>query len=174
MTHFDEIYELAADNYGIITTSEAHNLGITNAELKRWVDAGRLQKRGRGVYKIKYYIPTLNDRFAEAVALVGKGSFLAGETVLAFHDLALVNPQKLTIGTSKRVRKKLPAWIEVVPMQNKTLTCYEGLPSQTITEAILDCRHRVMNERLKEAVRDARREGLITKDEYSFLKRTLA
>ena len=78
MAHFDDIYELAADNYGLITSAEAKNLGVAKSELNRWVGMGRLLKRGQGVYKLVRYVPTEYDRYAEAVALVGDGSFLFG------------------------------------------------------------------------------------------------
>lgn len=55
------------------------------------------------------YTPTKLDPYAEAVTLVGNESFLLGETVLAMHDFALVNPRQLLIGTPRRTRKALPS-----------------------------------------------------------------
>lgn len=173
MTHFDEIYEIAADDYGLITTAEARKAGITRSELKRWVDTGKLLKRGHGVYKLARYAPTEYDRYAEAVALVGNGSFLFGESVLAMHGLALANPSRLTVGTTKRVRKKLPDWVRPIVVTDGGMTHYEGIPSQSIVEAILECKGTVMLERLKDAADDARDEGLITASEHDRLKREL-
>ena len=174
MTHFDDIYELAADNYGLITSAEAKSLGVAKSELNRWVGMGRLLKRGQGVYKLVRYVPTEYDRYAEAVALVGDGSFLFGEAVLAMHGLALANPRRISVGTTKRVRRELPEWVQPVTMSGKTVTSYEGIPSQSLAEAILECRGMVMGERLKSAVEDARREGLITKDEFEHLRKELS
>lgn len=174
MAHFDDIYELAADNYGLITSAEAKNLGVAKSELNRWVGMGRLLKRGQGVYKLVRYVPTEYDRYAEAVALVGDGSFLFGEAVLAMHGLALANPRRISVGTTKRVRRELPEWVQPVTVSGKTVTSYEGIPSQSLAEAILECRGMVMGERLKSAVEDARREGLITKDEFEHLRKELS
>ena len=174
MAHFDDIYELAADNYGLITSAEAKNLGVAKSELNRWVGMGRLLKRGHGVYKLVRYVPTEYDRYAEAVALVGDGSFLFGEAVLAMHGLALANPRRISVGTTKRVRRELPEWVQPVTVSGKTVTSYEGIPSQSLAEAILECRGMVMGERLKSAVEDARREGLITKDEFEHLRKELS
>ena len=167
MAHFDDIYELAADNYGLITSAEAKNLGVAKSELNRWVGMGRLLKRGYGVYKLVRYVPTEYDRYAEAVALVGDGSFLFGEAVLAMHG-------HISVGTTKRVRRELPEWVQPVTVSGKTVTSYEGIPSQSLAEAILECRGMVMGERLKSAVEDARREGLITKDEFEHLRKELS
>ena len=167
MAHFDDIYELAADNYGLITSAEAKNLGVAKSELNRWVGMGRLLKRGQGVYKLVRYVPTEYDRYAEAVALVG-------EAVLAMHGLALANPRHISVGTTKRVRRELPEWVQPVTVSGRTVTSYEGIPSQSLAEAILECRGIVMGERLKSAVEDARREGLITKDEFEHLRKELS
>lgn len=174
MAHFDDMYELAADNYGLITSAEAKSLGVAKSELNRWVGMGRLLKRGQGVYKLVRYVPTEYDRYAEAVALVGDGSFLFGEAVLAMHGLALANPRRISVGTTKRVRRELPEWVQPVTVSGKTVTSYEGIPSQSLAEAILECRGMVMGERLKSAVEDARREGLITKDEFEHLRKELS
>lgn len=174
MKHFDEIYAIAADNYGVVTAAQAREIGVSKTELNRWVDTGRLERRGRGVYKLVMYTPTELDPYAEAVALVGDDSFLLGETVLAMHGLALVNPRKLTIGTPKRIRKVLPSWVEAITVSDKDTTRYEGIPSQTVTEAILDCRGCVLAERLRDAADAARESGLITKSEHQCLKEALS
>lgn len=174
MKHFDEIYEVAADNYGLVTAAQARNLGVSKSELNRWVGKGYLERRGRGVYKLTRYIPTEFDPYAEAVVLVGDGSFLLGETVLAMHGLAFVNPRQFSVGTPKRIRKTLPPWVSAVTVTGKDTTRYEGIPSQTVAEAILDCRGRVMAERLRDAVDTARQRGLIGKVEYQRLKEELS
>lgn len=105
MAHFDDIYELAADNYGLITSAEAKNLGVAKSELNRWVGMGRLLKRGQGVYKLVRYAPTEYDRYAEAVALVGDGSFLFGEAVLAMHGLGPCQSEAYQRGNDKKSEK---------------------------------------------------------------------
>ena len=174
MSHFDDIYEVAADNYGLITSAQARDLGVTKAELSRWVTNERLERCGRGIYRLAKYIPTDLDPYAEAVALVGGGSFLMGETVLAMHGLALVNPKRLSIGTPERIRKSIPEWIAPATVKGKTTTEYEGIPSQTVAEALLDCRGIVMQERLQSAADEARERGLITKAEYEQVKEGLS
>jgi predicted transcriptional regulator of viral defense system len=162
MTHFDEIYEIAADNYGLVTTCEAQRIGVTTVELRRYVKDGRLKRIGQGVYKLTRYVPTPYDQYAVAITLVGMGSYLYGESVLAMHDLALVNPTKISVATAKRVRKELPQWIQVVTAKGENdITCYEGIPSQSVADAIRVSRKYVMKERLTEAIRVAVSEGLI-------------
>ncbi len=174
MAHFDDIYEIAADNYGLITTAQAEEAGITRSELARWTKLGKLNKRGRGLYRITQWVPTELDRYAEAVALVGEGAFLAEDAVLSMHDLALVNPQRITVASPKRVRRSLPDWVDVVSAKSEACTSYEGISSQSVFDALIACKGRVMPERLLAAMREARKRGLIREKEYRGLRKELA
>ena len=50
MKHFDEIFELAADGYGIVTAAQACEIGVTTGELSRWCATGEIDApRTRGV-----------------------------------------------------------------------------------------------------------------------------
>ena len=174
MTHFDEIYDIAVDNYGLVTAAQARERGITSVELRRWCKNGWLDHRGHGAYNIDHWAPTLLDSYAEALALMGEGSYLRGTAVLDMHDLALVDPRSIKVATAKRVRRKLPSWVAPVPAkEGDRTTHYEGIRSQRVADAIRECRGYVMRDRLLTAVEDARREGLITKKECDELRREL-
>lgn len=166
MKHFDEIYEIAEDNYGIVTSKEAAEIGVSRSELSRYVKAGWLSRSGNGVYKLVRHTPGKLDSYAEAVALVGPGSWIHGESVLAMCDLALASPSKVQVATDKRLRKKLPDWISVVrPKTGERPVPYEGIPSQSVADAVRASKLAVLPERLSQAVEDAARLGLITEKE---------
>ena len=172
MTLYDDIYEIASDNYGLITSEQAREISVSDKEMSRLTKDGRLRRLGRGVYRIKHYAPSQNDPYAEAVALVGSGSYLYGESVIAMHELAPSNPARIFVATPNRVRKKLPSSIRVLFQKGQEeVVEYEGIPSQTITSAILSCRETVMSDRLISAARNARNNGLITRtEEHDLLK----
>jgi predicted transcriptional regulator of viral defense system len=174
MKNYDVIYEYAADNYGLITSSEAKILGIPNIELVKLAHRGRLHRLGHGVYRVAQYIPTLYDKYAQAVALVGIGAMIYGESVLAMHGLALVNPAVIYIATQSRIRKKLPMYIQIVHMGNPLdETEYEGIPSQSVFQAIQVSRGMVMTDRLIDATNEAEKQGLISKVDASILRKEL-
>ena len=83
MAHFDDIYDIAADGYGIITAAQAREADAAPSEFNRWCADGRILRRGHGGYKLARRVPTPYDAYAEAVALVGGGAYLHGESVLA-------------------------------------------------------------------------------------------
>lgn len=174
MKHFDDIYEIAADNYGIVTFGEAKEAGITGGELNRWVSQGRLEHRGHGVYRLARREPTPYDRYAEAVSLVGPGAAVWGDSVLAMLRLAYENPPVVYVAPAGRVRKKLPGWVRIVRGTVHEHAFYEGVPCQALPEAIRTCAGHVLPERLLAAVRDAETRGLITKNETAELEKELS
>lgn len=171
MKNFDKLYETAAERYGLITVEDAAELGIHRKQLLLWQSMGRLERCGRGVYRIRYHVPTPCDHYAEAVALVGPEAIIYGDAVLAMHNLALVNPKQIQVAVGKRVRRKLPRWIRLVRKPAGTKEeMFEGIPCQTVADAIRACRGTVMDGRLADAIDEAERQGLVGRREYLELK----
>jgi predicted transcriptional regulator of viral defense system len=174
MAYYDDIYEVASENFGLITTAQAHEMGISKDELGKLHLRGKLERIGHGVYRIKHHVPSPLDVYADAVTLVGPEAYVLGESVLAMHNLASVNPDTIYVGTTKRVRKKLPIHIKEVHRQigDKTIT-YDGIRCMTVAEAIRYCIDKVMPERLAEALRDGASEGLVTRRELEAISKEL-
>ena len=172
MTLYDQICEQAIGNYGLITTMDAESLGVRRKDLVEWVKLGRLTRLGHGVYRIAHYLPTEYDRYAEAVAIVGKDAALWGESVLAMHNLAMVNPLRVQVATGRRVRKALPKWIELVKKpEGAEEDVFEGIRCQNLASVILECRGKLMTDRLLGAIDDASRRGLLRSGEVEMLNR---
>jgi predicted transcriptional regulator of viral defense system len=102
----------------------------------------------------------------EAVLRVGEDAVLAGDAVLALHDLGLANPRRIRVATPRRVRRRLPPFIKVEQraVRRAEQTTYEGIPAMTVAEAIRDCRGLLIPERLVDAAAvEAAQAGLIRK-----------
>ena len=162
-TYRRRLHGAAQDHFGFVTTEMAAELGVPGVELRKLAARGGLTNVAYGVYRFDDVPVGDLDQFMEAVLQVGPDAFLTGETVLAMHDLALVNPTKVRVGVQKRVRAKLPPHIDLVRMTvpEEDLVEYEGIPSTTVERALRDCIGRVMPDRLLEAVERARIEGLL-------------
>ena len=173
MKKFDELADRAVENYGIVTSSEATAMGIALKDVVEWVHSGRLEKVGRGVFRLCRY--PYNDlcHYAEAVALVGKGAWLYGESVLALHNLAMVNPLYTFVATTKRVRRALPEWIKIVPRPDETgKDDYEGIPCQNLADVLVDSKKHIMRDRLVQAIQEARGKGLLSIEDNKRIKKS--
>lgn len=171
MTKYDDIiYEIASDNFGLITSAEAREAGVTNMELVQYARRGRLERIGQGLYRLTRRIPEANDSYAAAIALVGPEAYLYGEGVLGMLGLCPVNPAYVPVATPKRVRKHLPSYIRVVnPMKENAIEIYDGIRSQSVFDAIRSSMSTVLPDRLINAAEAAFAEGYINEDEREAL-----
>ncbi|WP_248922896.1 type IV toxin-antitoxin system AbiEi family antitoxin domain-containing protein [Olsenella intestinalis] len=170
MTKFDDIYGLAADNHGLITSLEARSIGVSNNELVQYARRGSLERVGQGVYRLSRHVPTEADPYAIAVALVGEGAFLYGEAVIALLGLAPTTPGRMRVATARRVRRTLPDYVEVVPVhKGDPVVRYEGVPCQRVDDAIRAERGRMPDDRLAAAARAGRAKGYITRKAFDRL-----
>lgn len=161
------VRELALDRYGYVTTKDAVIAGIPAIELPKLAARGGLQNVAYGLYRVPDVPVTALDQFAEALLRAGDGAYLHGESVLALLGLADVNPRRIKVAIPRRARSKLPSFIELTRVAGGLpTTLYEALPAQPIADAILECRGRIETERLLEAARQARAEGLLTTTEW--------
>ena len=161
------LHEAALDQYGYVTVRDAERLGVPAVELRKISHRGGVTHIAYGLYRFEDIPLTGREEYMEAVLRVGVGAYLTHDAVLALHDLGLVNPRRIKVGTSKRVRQYLPDHIEVVrrDLAPSELTTYEGIATTTVAKALVDCRGIVMRERLIEAAHNAARMGLLKRGE---------
>lgn len=158
--------DYAMDHHGLITTHQAHQLDIPGVEMAKLASRGALTHVAYGLYRVND-APIMDPdaaQYAEAVLRVGEDAFLTHTAVLAFHDLALINPPAITVGTFQRVRATVPEWIDIVKRNDITETdiiTYNAIRMTTVAQALSDCIPIVMIDRLDAATRDAYREGLV-------------
>ena len=172
MNQYDTICEDAIGNYGLISTEKAAELGVHRKELYDWVRLGRLEKCGRGLFRISHYLPTEYDNYAIAVALVGGEAWLWGDSVLAMHNLALVNPLRYKVATKRNVRKALPEWVEVTHRFSVAdADEFNGIPCQNLASVFIDYRNVLMPERIRQAIKEASGRGLLNVADMERLRR---
>ena len=170
MSKFDSIYEKAIDSHGLITSAEARALGVSNNELVQYARRGSLLRVGQGVYRLARYVPSEGDPYALAVALVGNGAYLYGESVIALLGLTPTTPGRMLVACPRRVRRNLPDHVQVVSVSDGLPTrSYDGVPCQPVDDAIRAEAGSMLTERLIEASKEARARGLITRRRYDRL-----
>lgn len=174
-TYRRRLREAALDQHGYVTTRLAEELGVPAIELRKLSARGGLTNVAYGLYRVDDIAQDHWGPYLEAVLRVGPDAYLTGDAVLAMHNLGLVNPARLRVGTPHRVRAMLPPHIEVVhaALAPSDLTTYEGVPSATVARALLDCRGTVMTDRLLEAADAAEREGLLRRKEAARVREAI-
>jgi predicted transcriptional regulator of viral defense system len=170
----DVVREIALDQYGYVTTKQAAEAGVPAVELPKLAARGGLENVAYGLYRLVDGPAGPFAQFAEALMRAGEGSYLHGDSVLALFGLADVNPRRIRVAVSKRTRPKLPPFIELTLVKDDVVTTlYEGLRSQRVADAILECRGRIEPTRLLAATEEARKEGLVTRREWQRVRKEL-
>ena len=78
MTAYDQIWPVAEDHYGIITSPKAKELGVSKQNMVAMEKNGRLERIAHGVYQVRHHVPTPNDVYAACVAIAGENAYLRG------------------------------------------------------------------------------------------------
>lgn len=172
MSYYDDIYEIAVDNYYLITTKDAAEAGVPPIELAKLAHRGKLENISRGLYRLSKYVPSQYDPYAIAVARVGERAYLYGESVIGMLELAPTNPSYIYVAAPNRIRRNLPSSIRLrKPGADDVVTRYEGIPSQNVATAIRSAKLTMMDDRLRGATEKARAKGYITGREYKQIKK---
>lgn len=167
VTYREIVREIALDHYGYVTTKEAVEAGVPAVELPKLAARGGLDHVAYGLYRVPDVPATAYDQFAEALLRVGDGAYIHGESVLALFGLADLNPRQVKVAVGRRARPTLPPFVDLTHVTGDArTTLYEGLMAQPIADAILECRGRIEAERLLDAARQARKDGLLTTIEW--------
>ena len=145
MTKYEDIFDIAADNHGLITSAQAREAGITNNELVQYAKRRRVTKVGHGLYQLAQWVPEQNDAYAWAVMSVGPDAVLYGESVIAMLGLAPTNPTRTFVATPRRCRRTLPENLKVKWVDGiEPGAIYDGIPCQSAYDAILACKGKML------------------------------
>lgn len=174
MTIYEQIYDESIGNNGIITARHAREMGIPAIALVKLCSRGKLTRIGHGVYRIDKYFPQDTDPYAASVAMAGEGAYIVGESVIGYYRLCPTHDAIVHVGTTRRVRRHLPDAIRLEKRpKGEQLHLMDGIPAQTIGEAIRTARATMEPSRLREAIDAALEKQLILQDEAMTLKREL-
>jgi predicted transcriptional regulator of viral defense system len=170
MKAYDEIWGVAEDNFGVITSAKAEELGVSRQNLVAMERTGVLTRLCHGVYQVKHHVPGKNDFYGVGVAMVGDGAYLRGASVVGMLNLAPTNPGLIYVGSNSRVRRRLPDGFRVKDRticQTTVYEGYEGIPCQPLFEALLAAKAEgaIEGDRIAEAALNANEKGLITDEE---------
>lgn len=174
---FGVLFEIAAGQYGYITTDDVQALGGKLQVLADMHRHGHLERVAHGLYRFPSLPRSPLDELMEATLWPRRRGVISHESALDLWDLCDVNPAKIhvTVPRSIRVRRVLPAMYEVHArdLDASEVTRFEGIPVVTPKRAIVDGMESHLDRRLiGQAVDAARRRGLVPREELAALEET--
>ena len=173
MAIIDKIYD-AVDDFGMITSAEARELGLSNAELVQQSRRGKLVRVARGVYRMPVWPQQEAAPYALAVKAAGAGARLSGESVVSLLKLAPTDPSRMYVSVSGRNRRNLGKGVRITPCAaDAPVAYYEGVACQPAADAIRQAARTMGPSRAANAAREALGQGYITKAELEDILREL-
>lgn len=172
--------EVANEQHGFITPSDAREIGIDPINLVRMAERGQLERRGNGVYRFPLFPSGRLDPYMEATlwprAVEG---VLSHETALDLFELSDVHPAKIhiTVPQAHRVRRNSPAQYEIhrEDLAREQVTRHEGIPIVTPTHAIRQAYRTHLSPALvAQAIDHGERNGQLTLRQASGLRREMS
>lgn len=168
------VSDLAAGQWGLLTTKQAAAYGISRMQLVRLVDAGMLDRVGQGVYAVTSSADAFQPLHAAWLSLDPGATAeerLAGgrEAVVASHtsaaalhgmgDLLYDIPE---LNTAERKQTMRPMRLHRLKLAPADVTLVDGLPTTTPERTIADlvrARHDLSH--VADAIRDGYRSGIL-------------
>jgi predicted transcriptional regulator of viral defense system len=166
MRVWDRLVERAAHQHGYVTTRDARDLDIDPTQLRLMAARGRLERAGRGVYRVPLLPRGAHDELAAAVAWsLGRG-VVSHESALQLRELADVNPPRIHL-TVPRANHPRAAGGEMYRTHRRDLapsdvTQVDSLPVTTVARTIMDCMATGTHPyQLRLAIDEAERDGTL-------------
>lgn len=180
-SRFDELLLIAEEHDGLVTAGQARQSGFTDSVLARLTRRGRLERTARGVYRIPHFPSTRFSQYVEAVlwAKANRGPHevaISHLTALNLYGISDANPDRIhiTVPKSTRLRRQRPKGVVVHHdvITGDDILVHEGIPVTTIDRTIKDLLNSGTRvDLVRQAITDARREGLIEDVEARRLRR---
>lgn len=174
------LYEQAAPQAGYFTHAQGLEAGYSPVLLQYYVREGRLERAGRGIFRLAHYPPSDHEDLVSLWLWSGQHGVFSHDTALALHGLSDVMPasRHLTVPNSWRRRRVRVAAATALHYSDVAETdfAWQGpIPVTAISRTILDCiADQIEPDLVRQAIPQAEMRGLITRSEAASLAESLA
>ena len=167
------LYTLAELRNGFFTMRQAVDAGIPRTNVVQMAHRGYTERVSRGVYRLKNFPYSPNAAYWEAL-LWPQGNAdavvtLSHETALFFHRLTDINPDKVHLTVSPRLRlvRAIPTYLHVhrSEFREEDIELFDGLTVTTLPRTLCDL-YRVGTSRafFEQALETAKKRHLLAPD----------
>ncbi|WP_181813422.1 type IV toxin-antitoxin system AbiEi family antitoxin domain-containing protein [Gaiella occulta] len=161
---------VAESQAGYVTTAQAEQAGFHRNALRHHArEGGRLERAGRGLYRLRFYPSSPFDHVAAAWVLAGREiAVVSHESALELYELSDAVPSKIHLTLPRRYRHRAaPVGVHFhyprEPLADGDVRRVHGLPTTSPERTILDALEAgTQHEQIEMAVRQAVDRALTT------------
>lgn len=164
---FSSLYTTAAQQGGYFTTRQGAEAGYSPQLLVNLVQAGRVERALRGVYRLVHFPPSEHADLIIDWLWSGRAGVFSHQTALALHGLSDVLPARvhMTVPESwkhRRVRPPRGVVLHFADVDHSDRAWSDAVPVTTPARTLLDNAMASLSpELLRQALDEAYRRGLV-------------
>lgn len=159
---------LAAEQYGLVTSTQLAHLGLSRGAISRRIKAGALINVMPGVWRLAGVPRSWHQRAMAVFLWAGEASAIAGRAAAALHKLdGVAMPNAIDVITMRSL--KAPRRLVTVrspiafPKEDRTTVARIGVTS--VGRTLTDLAATATEAQLELAIEDARRRRLVSREE---------
>jgi predicted transcriptional regulator of viral defense system len=172
---WDALFEIAQSQHGYFTTSQAASVGYSPQLLHKYLRNGTVTRVRRGVYRLVHFPASQEEDLVPLWLWSDRAGVFSHETALALQDLSDALPSRvhMTVPTAWRDRRlKVPEGLVLLyaDLEESDLGHAAVVPFTAAGRTLNDCiAEHFAPDLVQQAVVQARRRGLISRDEEAEL-----
>lgn len=160
--------EIASQQWGLITTSQAATVGVNRLQLSRLNQAGALERLAHGTYRMAGAPPAEDEHILSAwlsLATTGEPPVAAGATAARLHRIGDLWLDKIDFTTSTRRTTRRPdVRLRTRHLDSTDVTIAMGIPTMTAARTIADLTEQHTDPSLvADIARDADYRGILNR-----------
>lgn len=168
---WDALYESAAAAAGYVDAAAAHDAGFSNQLLRYYVNAGRLERAARGIYRLVHFPASDHEDLVVVWLWSKREGVFSHETALALHELSDAMPalHHLTLPSAHAARRlRVPDGVRLhyADLDAEEIGWIGAVPVTSPRRTLRDCVDAAVSPDLVEqAAEQAMRRGLLRRTE---------
>ena len=164
---YDQLYEIAEEQAGYFTTTQAKKAGFSWERLSNNVKSGKFQRIAQGVYRLAHFPGSAYEDLFIAWLVTGPNSVISHESALAVYDLSDMLPGEVHVIMPRNAsRRRKGIRLHTNQLSLEEITTRAGLPVTSVARTITDVANSGMSQELVfQAIHEALQRGLVSKDE---------
>jgi predicted transcriptional regulator of viral defense system len=161
---YDQLYDIAENQGGYFTASQARGVGFSWDRLSKNVKSGRFMRVAHGIYRLIQFPYTPYEDLFVAWLRTGPDSVVSHDSALSVYDITDVLAHEIHIiipRTASRRRRGIRLHTNQLDVGD--VTNREGLPITTIARTLADVSAAgLASEQVKLGIRQAVQRGMVT------------
>jgi len=166
MPDHDALYQIAEEQAGYFTATQARQAGFSSSLLSYHLDADRFDRVRPRIYRFVQFPASPHEDLHIASLQAGPDAVVSHDSALALYDLSDRLPDQVHVTIPRTASRRRPGLrLHTNRLEPEDVTHYEGLPVTTVSRTLVDVTTAgLAEEQVRQAIREALRRGLVSRE----------